>query len=59
MPKSSLQLLDAIWRGQQDRRAFLIGGAAILGASALRVQARPRWDADPFTLGVASGDPAG
>src|SRR6185503_10631312 len=23
-----------------------------------RVQARPRWDASPFTLGVASGDPS-
>ena len=52
-------LLDALWRGQTDRRAFLIGGLAIVGAGALsRVQARPRWDASPFSLGVASGDPA-
>ena len=52
-------LLDALWRGQTDRRAFLIGGLAIVGAGALsRVQARPRWDASPFSLGVASGDPS-
>ena len=49
---------DRIWRGRADRRAFLIGGLALIGASALRVQARPRWAASPFTLGVASGDPA-
>src|SRR6185503_1520990 len=52
-------LLDALWRGQTDRRAFLIGGAAVIGAGALsRIQARPRWDASPFSLGVASGDPS-
>ena len=51
-------MFDALWRGQTDRRAFLIGGAAILGAGALsRLHAAPRWDASPFTLGVASGDP--
>jgi alkaline phosphatase D len=50
--------LEALWRGQTDRRAFLIGGLAVIGAGALsRVQASPRWDASPFTLGVASGDP--
>ena len=54
-----LSVLDALWRGQTDRRAFLIGGLAIVGAGALsRVQARPRWDASPFSLGVASGDPS-
>jgi alkaline phosphatase D len=59
MAKHTTGLLDALWRGQTDRRAFLIGGAAIIGAGALsRVQARPRWDASPFTLGVASGDPS-
>ena len=53
-----LHVLDALWRGQTDRRAFLIGGLALVGAGALsRVQARPRWDASPFSLGVASGDP--
>jgi alkaline phosphatase D len=52
-------LLDSLWRGQTDRRAFLIGGIAAIGAGALsRVQARPRWDASPFSLGVASGDPS-
>jgi alkaline phosphatase D len=57
--KRQVGLLDALWRGQTDRRAFLIGGVAIVGASALsRVQARPRWDASPFSLGVASGDPS-
>ena len=49
---------ERIWRGRADRRAFLIGGLALLGASTLRVQARPRWATSPFTLGVASGDPA-
>jgi len=50
---------DALFRGQKDRRAFLLGGLAVVGAGALtRVQARPRWDASPFTLGVASGDPS-
>lgn len=52
-------LLDALWRGQTDRRAFLAGAVAVAGAGLLsRVQARPRWDDSPFTLGVASGDPA-
>jgi alkaline phosphatase D len=59
MAKQGLNVLDALWRGQTDRRAFLIGGLAIVGAGALaRVQGRPRWDASPFTLGVASGDPS-
>jgi alkaline phosphatase D len=43
-----------------DRRAFLIGGLTVVGASALSripLLARPRWIASPFTLGVASGDP--
>jgi len=57
--KTPRHVLDALWRGRTDRRAFLIGGLAIVGAGALsRVQARPRWDASPFSLGVASGDPA-
>lgn len=57
--KQPLGLLDSLWRGQTDRRAFLAGGLALIGAGALsRVQARPRWDASPFSLGVASGDPS-
>src|SRR5262245_34447325 len=43
-----------------ERRAFLVGGFAVVGASALSgipLIARPRWSASPFTLGVASGDP--
>jgi alkaline phosphatase D len=59
MMKQHRGLLDSLWRGQTDRRAFLIGGLAVVGAGALaRVQARPRWDASPFSLGVASGDPS-
>jgi alkaline phosphatase D len=59
MGSRQLALLDALWRGQADRRAFLIGGVAVIGAAALsRLQARPRWDASPFSLGVASGEPA-
>ena len=59
MAQQSRALLDTFWRGQTDRRAFLIGGVAVIGAGLLsRVQARPRWDASPFSLGVASGDPS-
>ena len=59
MAQQSRALLDAFWRGQTDRRAFLVGGVAVIGAGLLsRVQARPRWDASPFSLGVASGDPS-
>ena len=48
-----------MWRTRTDRRAFLLGGLALVGAGAFtRVQARPRWADSPFTLGVASGDPA-
>lgn len=50
---------DRVWRARTDRRAFLLGGLALVGAGALtRVQARPRWSASPFSLGIASGDPA-
>jgi len=50
---------DDLWRGRLDRRAFLVGGLAVLGAGVLtRAQERPRWTAFPFALGVASGDPA-
>ena len=50
---------EELWRGRLDRRAFLLGGLAVIGASALpRAQTRPRWNTSPFTLGVASGDPA-
>src|SRR3990170_623917 len=49
---------EDLWRGRLDRRAFLLGGIAVLGAAALpRAEARPRWTASPFSLGVASGDP--
>jgi alkaline phosphatase D len=59
MTRRQRGVLDALWRGQTDRRAFLIGGLAIAGAGAFsRVQASPRWDASPFSLGIASGDPA-
>src|SRR5436190_23099653 len=50
---------ERMWRTRTDRRAFLLGGLALVGAGAFtRVQARPRWDDSPFSLGVASGDPA-
>lgn len=59
MTRPQRQVLDTLWRGQMDRRAFLAGGLAIVGAGALsRVHASPRWDASPFSLGVASGDPS-
>ena len=50
---------EHLWRGRVDRRAFLLGGLAVIAAGALpRARERPRWAANPFTLGVASGDPA-
>ena len=50
---------EKIWRTRTDRRAFLLGGLALVGAGALtRIQARPRWSASPFSLGIASGDPS-
>ena len=59
MIEPGIGAFDALFRGQKDRRTFLLGGLAVVGAGALtRVQARPRWDAAPFTLGVASGDPS-
>ncbi len=50
---------ERMWRTRTDRRAFLLGGLTLIGAGALtRVQARPRFDVSPFSLGVASGDPS-
>jgi alkaline phosphatase D len=49
--------------GDMDRRRFLAHAAAISGIPFLgdRVEGRTvrgfRFDGDPFTLGVASGDP--
>jgi len=44
-----------------DRRLFLTrltaAGAGLMGVSACRRWVRPRFGANPFTLGVASGDP--
>lgn len=42
-----------------SRRTFILGGAAAVGAASLHGTARAanRLAADPFTLGVASGDP--
>ena len=49
---------EHLWRGRLDRRAFLLGGIAVVAAGALpRARERVRWASDPFTLGVASGDP--
>src|SRR5580765_8014441 len=40
------------------RRRFIVtGGAALVGAPAI-VSAQANWRSDPFSLGVASGDPA-
>jgi len=50
---------EDLWHGRLDRRAFLAGGLAVIGAGVLtRAQERPRWKAFPFALGVASGDPS-
>jgi alkaline phosphatase D len=51
--------IENLWRGRLDRRAFLLGGLAVIGAGALpRAHVRPRWAVSPFALGVASGDPS-
>ena len=50
---------EQLWRGRLDRRTFLLGGIAVIAAGALpQARGRVRWASDPFTLGVASGDPA-
>ena len=46
-----------------NRRAFLAGGLTLVPGAALArpfraVQAPPRFPSNPFTLGIASGDPA-
>jgi alkaline phosphatase D len=42
-----------------SRRRFLLGGAALaLAGLGVRIAAHARFDADPFALGVASGDPS-
>jgi alkaline phosphatase D len=46
--------------GGLSRRRFLLGSSAMLGLAGLgaRLTAQPRFDDDPFVLGIASGDPA-
>jgi alkaline phosphatase D len=39
-----------------DRRTFVLGGLGVAGA-ALLARSRPRGTVDPFSLGVASGEP--
>jgi alkaline phosphatase D len=59
MTERSTSAFEHLWRGRVDRRAFLLGGIAVVAAGALpRARGRVRWASDPFTLGVASGDPA-
>ena len=59
MTENTSTAFERMWRTRTDRRAFLLGGLALVGAGAFtRVQARPRWADSPFSLGVASGDPA-
>ena len=41
-------MLDALWRGQTDRRAFPLARSRDRASALSRVQARPRWDASPF-----------
>ncbi len=40
------------------RRRFLLGGICLAAARPTRVWATPRFDDDPFTLGIASGYPS-
>jgi alkaline phosphatase D len=52
--------LDDPWRtAALDRREILLGSAGLLAGALIgsRVNAAPRWAADPFQLGVASGCP--
>src|SRR5262245_7062449 len=41
-----------------NRRRFLANGAAILVAAPAILRAQAKWSDDPFTLGIASGDPS-
>ena len=52
---------EARFAATLSRRSLLAGGLALLGASRLSARTVPaarRWQSSPFTLGVASGDPA-
>src|SRR3954471_7185519 len=40
------------------RRHFIATGAAALVAAPSIIRAQSKWRADPFSLGIASGDPA-
>ena len=54
--------LDTIHRRRLDRRRFLIGGASLAALPLAGLSGcgagEPRFSTNPFTLGVASGDPA-
>src|SRR5690349_7352737 len=59
MTQQPASAFENLWRGRIDRRVFLLGGIAVVAAGALpHARGRARWASDPFTLGVASGDPA-
>lgn len=54
-----MPMRDAVARPGLSRRGFLLGGAALgLAGLGVRLAAHARLDDDPFTLGVASGDPS-
>ena len=40
------------------RRHFLVTGSAALFAAPAIIRAQGKWRANPFSLGIASGDPA-
>ncbi len=58
----SIGFLDTIHRRRLDRRRFLIGGVSLAGLPLVGLSGcgagEPRFSTNPFTLGVASGDPA-
>ena len=58
----SIGFLDTIHRRRLDRRRFLIGGASLAALPLAGLSGcgagEPRFSTNPFTLGVASGDPA-
>ena len=59
MIQPSRSTVEHLWRGRIDRRMFLLGGLAVVAAGAVpQARGRVRWAANPFTLGVGSGDPA-
>ena len=53
--KSNIRLVDG---GPMLTRRFFLGSAASLVAAPSILRAQSRWRGNPFSLGIASGDPS-